>query len=120
MSLIDCSKLEVNRCELGVGVFAKVNIKKGTDIEHGLMQPLVGACGELNPHLHYWGDDQKTWACSSGCLAYYNHSDKPNAKKFGDLKHNTIIVKALVDIKKGDEIRTRYMSKSWRKCFSHF
>ena len=120
MSLINCDKVEVKKGVLGLSVFARKDIKKGDVIEKGLMIPLVNCSGEDNPHLHTWSDDRKTWAASSGVLAYYNHSDHPNAKKKGDLKNNTIIVTALMDIKAGVEIRTKYMSKSWRKCFSTF
>ena len=119
-SLVDCSKLEVKQCQLGIGVFAKVDIKKGEIVEVGLMTPLVNVDGNENPHLHTWSDDRKTWACSSGCLAFYNHSDNPDANKVGDLKNNTIVVYALRDIKADEEIRTKYMSKQWRQCFQDF
>ena len=120
MNLVDCSKVIVRRCKLGFGVFAKQDIPEGAIVEMGLMIPLVNVDGNENPHLHYWGNDKKTWATSSGCLAYYNHSDDPDAQKCGDLVNNTIAVYALRHIKEGEEIRTRYMSKSWRKCFEHF
>tara|TARA_R110002074_G_scaffold74132_3_gene169801 strand:- start:446 stop:808 length:363 start_codon:yes stop_codon:yes gene_type:complete len=120
MNLINCDKVEVKKGELGLSVFAREDIKAGVTIETGLMIPLKNVSGEDNPHLHTWSDDRETWACSSGVLAYYNHSETPNAKKYGDLKENTIKVVALSDIKAGDEIRTKYMSKSWRKCFSTF
>ena len=119
-SLVDCSKVYVKNGPLGLGVYAQFPIEKGEIIEVGIMTPLVDVCGEKNVHLHYWGNDKKTWACSSGCLAFYNHSNNPDAIKKGDLENNTIVVYALRDIKAGEEIRTKYMSKSWRKCFQDF
>lgn len=120
MSLVNCDKVEVQKGELGLSVFARVDIKEGDIIETALMIPLKNVSGEDNPHLHTWSEDRNTWACSSGVVAYYNHSDTPNAKKYGNLNNNTLVVKALSDIKAGQEIRTKYMSKSWRKCFFTF
>ena len=119
-NLVDCCKIEVKQCKFGFGVFAKDDIVEGSVVEIGLMTPLVNVDGNENPHLHTWSDDKKTWAASSGCLAFYNHSEDPDAKKFGDLKNNTIAVYALRHIKAGQEIRTKYMSKPWRKCFQDF
>jgi len=119
-SLVDCNKVYVKNGPLGLGVYAQKPIEKGAIIEVGLMTPLVNVDGNENPHLHTWSDDRKTWACSSGCLAFYNHSDNPDAKKVGDLKNNTIVVYALRDIKADEEIRTKYMSKQWRQCFQDF
>tara|TARA_R100001369_G_scaffold91230_1_gene132059 strand:- start:51 stop:413 length:363 start_codon:yes stop_codon:yes gene_type:complete len=120
MNLVNCDKIEVKKCDIGIGVFAREDILEGDVIEIGVMTPLIKVDGNENPHLHYWGHDKKTWAASSGCLAFYNHNDDPDAKKCGDLKNNTIVVYALRHIKKGSEIRTKYMSKSWRKCFQDF
>jgi len=118
--MIDCSKVYVKKNELGVGVYAKQMIKKGEVVEIGLMTPLKNVCGHENPHLHTWSDDRKTWACSSGCLAFYNHSDNPNMKKVGDLINNTMVCYALRTIYEDEEIRSTYMSKPWRRCFQDF
>ncbi len=119
-SYIDCNKVFIDTCELGLGVFASRNIRQGEVVEYGLMIPLKNVDGNENPHLHTWSDDRKTWASSSGCLAYYNHSDDPNVQKWGDLKQNTMTVVALKNIRKGTELRSKYMSKPWRKCFQTF
>ena len=114
---IDCNKVYIDKCEFGLGVFASKDIQIGEVIENGLMIPLKNVDGNENPHLHTWSDDRTVWACSSGCLAYYNHSEDPNMKKIGDLINNTIQCIALKYIKKGEEIRSTYMSKKWRACF---
>ncbi len=115
---IDCTKVYIDRSEHGLGCFAKNDIKKDEIIENGIMMIINGVDGNDNPHLFTWSDDRKVWAAASGCLPFYNHSENPNIKKIGNLKNNTIKVKALKDIRKGDELRNTYMSNKWRKCFN--
>ena len=118
---IDCSKVYIAPSILGgLGVFSKKDIKKGEIIENGLMYKLKNVDGEENPHLFSWSDDKKVWAGGSGCLPWYNHSDNPNMQKVGDLKKDTIQCIALKDIPKDEEICNKYISKNWRKCFTHF
>lgn len=118
---IDCSKVYVSdSSEFGYGVFAKTDIKKGEVIEVGLMIRLVNVDGNENPHLFTWSDDRKVWATGSGCLPFYNHSDEPNVKKVGDLKNDTMQIIALCDIKKDDELFSKYFSIGWRTCFKSF
>ena len=120
MGLVNCSKVYVDKCKYGLGVFARQSIKSGEIIETGLMYRLVNVDGNENPHLFTWSDDRKTWAAGSGCLAYYNHtSENPNMKKIGDLKKDTMVVVALRDIEKGEELVSSYFSASWRKCFNN-
>lgn len=117
---VDISKVYIDNCEFGFGVFAKKNIKEGDVIENGLMTILKNCDGNENPSLYTWSDDRKTWAYGSGLLPYYNHSEKPNIKKVGNLLNNTIKVVALRDIMEGEELRNTYMSKKWRRCFQDF
>jgi hypothetical protein len=116
---IDCSKVRIDKCEYGLGVFADVDIIKGEIIEVGIVYVLTDVDGdkEGNEHLHTWSDDRTKWAAPSGCIPWYNHSDNPNIKKVGDLKNNTLNIVALRDIKKGEELRNKYFSAKWRKCF---
>jgi len=118
--MIDCSNVYVKSNCFGVGVYAQKRFERGDIIEIGIMTPLVNVDGNDNPILHTWSDDKKTWACSSGCIGFYNHSENPNMKKDGDLKKNTLVCYALRTIEKDEEILCKYMSKSWRKCFQHF
>lgn len=118
MGLINCSKVKVDVCEFGYGVFANQDISKDEIIETGLMYIINGVDGNDNEHLFTWSDDRKTWAGASGCIPFYNHSDNPNIKKVGDLKNNKMLIIALRDIKKGEELRNTYYSSKWRKCFS--
>ena len=115
---IDCDKVYVDKSKFGFGVFASLNIKKGEVVEKGIMVRLNNVDGNENPHLFTWSDDRKTWALGSGCLPFYNHTDNdPNVKKIGDLKNDTMVVVALRDIEKGEELLSTYYSAKWRKCF---
>lgn len=117
---IDCSKVYVsNKSEFGYGVFAKFDIKMDDVIEIGLMTRLINVDGNENPHLFTWSDDRKVWAIGSGCLSFYNHSYNPNVKKIGDLENDTMKIIALCDIKKDEELLSKYYSVEWRKCFEH-
>jgi hypothetical protein len=52
---------------------------------------------------------------------FYNHSDdKPNIKKNGNLKENTMEIVALEDIPAHTELVSTYYSKKWRECFQKF
>ena len=114
---VECSKVSVKDCEFGLGVFANKNLKKNEIVEVGVMTILKNVDGNENEHLFTWSNDKKTWACGSGCLAFYNHSNSPNVIKVGDIKNNKMKVVALRDIKKGEELRNRYFSATWRDCF---
>jgi SET domain-containing protein len=119
MGLVNCAKVYVGKSPYGLGVFARQQIKSGEIIETGLMYRLVNVDGNENTHLFTWSDDRKTWAAGSGCLPYYNHaSEEPNMKKIGDLNNDTMIVVALRDIEKDEELVSTYYSAKWRKCFS--
>lgn len=119
MGLVNCSKVYVSKSQYGLGVFARNPIKAGEIIETGLMVRLINVDGNENPHLFTWSDDRQVWASGSGCLPYYNHtSGEPNMKKIGNLPTDTMIVVALRDIEKDEELVSQYYSASWRKCFT--
>ena len=116
-----CDDVSVQKSEIhGLGCFARRDFKEGEIIEVGIMTPLEGVDGHINPHLFTWSDDRSVWACGSGCLPFYNHSENPNVLKKGDLKNNTMKIIALKDISKGEELTSYYYSKDWRKCFQNF
>jgi len=117
-NFVNCSRVYVDKCEFGFGVFANEDIKEGEIVEIGLMYIIDGVDGNNNEHLFTWSDDRSRWAGASGCIPYYNHSDYPNVKKVGDLVNNTMKIVALRDIANGEELRNQYMSAKWRKCFS--
>jgi SET domain-containing protein len=117
---VDCSKVYIKKGDKGYGVYARDEISKGEIVERGLMCRLINVDGNENPHLFTWSDDKTIWAAGSGCLPFYNHSDNPNIEKKGDLKNDTMVIYALKDIKKDEELVNTYFSKKWRKCFQEF
>ena len=117
---VDCSKVDVRECEFGLGCFANRDIKKNEVVERGVMTPMKGVDGNIHERMFSWSDDKKLFAVGSGCLPFYNHSEEPNIIKIGDLENNRMKVVALQDIKKGEEMRNRYISKAWRGCFQNF
>ena len=117
---IDCSKVYIDKGIIGLGVYAKQDIHLNELIERGILEVIKGVDGNINPHLFTWSHDRNVWASGSGCLPYYNHSDKPNIIKKADLINNTMEIYALEFIPKGTELRNTYFSKKWRKCFQDF
>jgi hypothetical protein len=117
---VECSKVDVKESEHGLGCFANCDIKKEEVVETGVMTRMEGVDGNIHERMFSWSDDRKLFAVGSGCLPFYNHSDEPNVMKIGDLKNDRMIVVALKDIRKGEEMRNRYISKAWRGCFQSF
>lgn len=118
MGHVNCSKVYVDRSEHGFGVFARNDYPCGEVLETGRMIRLPGVDGHDHPHLHTWSDDRTVWGMPSGCVPFYNHSAAhPNVRKIGDLVNDTIIVVALRDIHRGEELRNTYYSANWRRCF---
>ena len=117
---IDCSKVYIDKSKYGLGVFANRDIEVGEVVEKGIMTPLINIDGNENPHVFTWSEDRTRWAVGSGLLPFYNHFEKPNIKKEGDLIHNTMKIIAIKNIKKGEELGNSYHSKKWRKCFQDF
>lgn len=117
MGRVNCSKVFVDVSEHSLGVFAHGTIRKGEIVETGLVMRLKNVDGNENPHLLTWSDDRSVWGMSSGCIPFYNHSSCPNVKKVGDLANDKIIIVALRDIEKREELRDTYYSAKWRTCF---
>jgi hypothetical protein len=120
MSLVDCSKVYVKKCDYGYGVYAKQNFNKNDLIESSLIYPLYNIDGNENPHVFYSNNTEQLWYGGSGCLPYYNHSNNPNIEKIIDIQNNKMNVYALCDINKDEELFTKYNSILWRKCFASF
>lgn len=73
-SYIDISKVYIDKCDVGLGVFSKENLKEGEIIENGLVTILKNVDGNENPHLFTWSNDRTVWGSGSGLLPYYNHT----------------------------------------------
>lgn len=115
MSLVDCSKVIVQECKYGVGVFASVDISKGDLVEKGLVKQMDVDPNE-NPYVFSWNEDNTKWVVGLGCLTLYNHSESPNVKVIKNFENETIEVFAIKDIVKGEELTHLYKGR-WRECF---
>ncbi len=108
-------KIEVKQSKeiKGRGVFATADIKKGEVIE---TIPLILMEKEefkeiKKTKLYYYYfeySDKNPFAIALGYGSLYNHSYTPNSRYLYDYKNDLLIVKAIKDIKKGDEIFFNY------------
>ena len=117
---VDFHKVGVYKCDYGLGVYAKQDLKEGEIVEEGIVYRLKNVDGNENPHLFTWSEDRSIWVGTSGCVPFYNHSENPNVKNIRDFKNDTITYIALRDIKQGEELFCSYLSKKWRTCFQSF
>lgn len=100
----------------GRGVFATTNIPKGTVIElaHYIAIPSEDFEDIQNTVIqYYWyyvsGDKEKpNCAIALGTASLYNHSKKPNAEWKILPRRKMIRIKAIRDIRKGQEITIDY------------
>ncbi len=116
---VDCSKVYVDQSSHGSGVFAACEIAAGETVERGIIRRLPASFdGNASPYVFTWSEDRTVWAIGSGCSTFYNHSQLPNTEMLRDLENDTFEIRALRDIREGEELRHVYKSLSWRSCFS--
>lgn len=104
--------------DVGRGVIATKNVKKGTILERspvvvGPAKDFVAKHGKMTVIDHYlltWEEkgEGKEFAMGLGYLMLYNHSDNPNAEFKFLYKKREIEMIALRDIKKGEEVTHDY------------
>lgn len=104
---------------LGRGVFAEENIKKGEVIEVAPIivlqfEDFVDTKWNLLFEYYFWLDDEVVLALGYGSL--YNHSPQANAKYEINIKQRAIKFTAIKDIKKGEEIFFNYKGSSSPKA----
>lgn len=98
----------------GRGVFAEKNIKKGTVIEISpviVLSPEERKAIEKTLLFHYvfeWGDDKKKAAVALGYVSMYNHSYDANCEYEMEFGKKRMTVRAVKDIKKGEELYINY------------
>ncbi len=103
---------------IGRGVFASSDIKKGEVIEVAPIlvlqfEDFVDTRWNLLFEYYFWMDDEVILALGYGSL--YNHSKENNASYEIDLKTKSIKFTAIKDIKKGDEIFFDYKGENKTK-----
>lgn len=98
----------------GRGVFTKERIAAGTVIE---LSPVIVMSKEdrqyldktlLHDYIFEWGTLKDKCCMALGLVPMYNHSYKSNCEYFMDFDDNTIAVKTVKDIKKGEELTINY------------
>lgn len=96
----------------GQGVFAEEDIKKGSTIE--IVPLLLMSMKEFDlikkTKLYYYFFEytDNHFAIALGYGSLYNHSFNPNARYLYSYKNKQLIIKAVKDIKKEDEIFFNY------------
>ena len=119
---MDWHKVFLNESQIcqGLGAFANQNINNGDLIEYGVARVLNNVDGHENPILFHRSDTipNQNWALLFGCAHFYNTSLNPNTEVIRDFQNNTFKIKAIQQIKKGDELTHRYKSFKSEKWFS--
>ncbi len=98
----------------GRAVFTAENIAKGTVIE---VAPVIVMSNDdrkqldktlLHDYIFEWGKERDKCAMALGLVPIYNHSYKSNCEYFMDFEDDSIIIKTVKAIKKGEELTINY------------
>ena len=99
---------------MGRGVFTSEYIEEGTVLE---IAPVVVMSKEervfldqtlLHDYIFEWGPDQSKCCMALGYVPIYNHSYNSNCDYIMDYETETIVIRAVKDIKAGEEIFINY------------
>lgn len=100
--------------ERGRGVFTRERIPTGVVIE---VSPVIVMSGEDRPYLDKtllhdyifeWGKLKDKCCMALGLIPIYNHSYKSNCEYFMDFEEDSIFVKTVRVIEKGEELTINY------------
>ena len=98
----------------GKGVFTAENISEGFVIE---LSPVIVMKKEdrihldktlLHDYIFEWGAEKDKCCMALGFIPIYNHSYKSNCEYFMDFEEETIFVKTVRAIEKGEELTINY------------
>ena len=98
----------------GRGVFTSKNIKKGTIIETSPVLVLTEKERKILEKTilyHYvfeWGNDKKKAALALGNISLYNHSYNSNCEYEMEFGKKIMTIRAVKNIKKGEELFINY------------
>ncbi|MEO6670525.1 MAG: SET domain-containing protein-lysine N-methyltransferase [Ferruginibacter sp.] len=109
------SYLYVERtAQKGKAVFTHENIAANTVIE---IAPVIVMSKQdrehldktlLHDYIFEWGKRKDKCAMALGLIPIYNHSYKSNCEYFMDFEDDTILIKTVKAIKKGEELTINY------------
>lgn len=105
-------KIKQSKIIPGLGVIACQDIEKGKVIEEVplLYLPMdeFKYIKKTKLYYYYFEIDEKNFAIALGYGSLYNHSYNPNAKYVFNYKKKLLLINAIKDIKKGEEIFFNY------------
>ena len=99
---------------MGRGVFTRERIPAGTVIE---LSPVIVMSKEdrqhldrtlLHDYIFVWGKQKDKCCMALGLIPIYNHSYKSNCEYFMEFEDETILVKTVRVIEKGEELTINY------------
>ena len=99
---------------MGRGVFTRERIPAGTILE---ISPVIIISLDdrqlldktiLHDYIFDWGKNKDKCCMALGLIPIYNHSYKSNCEYFMDYEDDTIMVKTICAIEKGEELYINY------------
>lgn len=104
--------VQQSKTAMGLGVIATEEIKKGETIEIVplLLMPIAEFELIKKTKLYYYFFEYSNshFAIALGYGSLYNHSYSPNSRYLYSYKNKQLIIKAIKDIEKGEEIFFNY------------
>jgi|SRR4051812_16850299 SET domain-containing protein len=103
-----------NSYNRGRGVFTRENLPAGSIVE---IAPVIVMSPEerilldktrLHDYIFLWGPDEKQCCVALGYVSIYNHDYRSNAEYEMDFETDSIRIKAVREIKNGEEIFINY------------
>lgn len=100
--------------EKGRGVFTRERIPAGTVIEIAPVIVMDKADRQhldktmLHDYIFEWGKQKDKCCMALGLVPIYNHSYKSNCEYFMDFEDDTIAIKTVKTIEKGEELTINY------------
>ncbi|MBS1509993.1 MAG: SET domain-containing protein-lysine N-methyltransferase [Bacteroidetes bacterium] len=103
---------------MGKGVFTKERIAKNTVLEESPVVVMSKTDREyldktkLHDYIFEWGKDLSQCCMALGLVPMYNHSYNSNCEYYMDFDEETIMIKAVRNIEKGEELTINYNGDS--------
>ena len=100
--------------KMGRGVFTKIEIPANTIIE---VAPVIVMNNDdrklidqtlLHDYIFEWGEKEDRCCMALGLVPIYNHSYSSNCEYYMDFDSNTILIKTVKPIAKGEELTINY------------